>query len=232
MHTWPYEGAEKQTNTWYKNASEKDKKPVLQSPSLKTDTKNTLESWNSAGGDLRPALPGIETFKGSDSMWLTSYWQEDDKGHAEEEAPSHVEGNTNSNESNQEEVGLPAGNSESEDLTQSLLRPNNCRTYRRPNKCQQATGTGNGSGNLPHGTGGQELPKAGCGTGTADGKSGARGRTRDYTVLHPSCLSVCNVTIQDALDRSIEEFTAAPADLGEAGRLRKKTEMASAKPTR
>ncbi|XP_048863872.1 wings apart-like protein homolog [Brienomyrus brachyistius] len=232
VHTWSIEGAEKQTSTWYENASEKDKKPVLQTPSLKMDTKNSLESWNSAGGDLRPALPGIETFKGSDSMWLTSYWQEDDKGPTEEESPSHVEENTHSNESSQEEAGLPAGNSESEDLTQSPLRPNNCRTYRRPNKCQQAAGTGNGSGNLPHGRGGQELPKAGCGTGTADGKSGARGRTRDYTVLHPSCLSVCNVTIQDALDRSMEELTAAPADLGEAGRLRKKTEMASVKPTR
>uniref|UniRef100_A0A8C9TW24 Wings apart-like protein homolog n=1 Tax=Scleropages formosus TaxID=113540 RepID=A0A8C9TW24_SCLFO len=64
------------------------------------------------------------------------------------------------------------------------------------------------------------------------GASG-RGRTRDYTVLHPSSLSVCNVTIQDSMDRSMDEFTTAtPADLGEAGRLRKKTEAAPDKPAR
>ncbi|XP_053365682.1 wings apart-like protein homolog [Clarias gariepinus] len=52
-----------------------------------------------------------------------------------------------------------------------------------------------------------------------------RGRFRDYTLLHPSCVSVCNVTIQDSMDRSVEEcVSTAPADLGDAGMFRKKTE--------
>uniref|UniRef100_A0A8C8F3R8 Wings apart-like protein homolog n=1 Tax=Oncorhynchus tshawytscha TaxID=74940 RepID=A0A8C8F3R8_ONCTS len=60
------------------------------------------------------------------------------------------------------------------------------------------------------------------------------GRVRDYTVLHPSCLSVCNVTIQDSIERSMDELitSAPPADLGEAGRLRKKADIPPAKPTR
>ncbi|EHA98918.1 Wings apart-like protein-like protein [Heterocephalus glaber] len=69
---------------------------------------------------------------------------------------------------------------------------------------------------------------AGCGTSLR----GTVGRTRDYTVLHPSCLSVCNVTIQDTMERSMDEFTAStPADLGEAGRLRKKADIATSKTT-
>uniref|UniRef100_A0A7N8Y9J3 Wings apart-like protein homolog n=1 Tax=Mastacembelus armatus TaxID=205130 RepID=A0A7N8Y9J3_9TELE len=60
------------------------------------------------------------------------------------------------------------------------------------------------------------------------------GRVRDYTVLHPSCLSVCNVTIQDSMERSIDELVtpATPADLGEAGQMKKKSDAAPAKPTR
>jgi len=58
-----------------------------------------------------------------------------------------------------------------------------------------------------------------------------RGRVRDYTVLHPSCLSVCNVTIQDTNDRSVDELVppAAPADLGEAGLMKKKSDIPQAK---
>uniref|UniRef100_A0A8C8HVE8 Wings apart-like protein homolog n=1 Tax=Oncorhynchus tshawytscha TaxID=74940 RepID=A0A8C8HVE8_ONCTS len=66
-------------------------------------------------------------------------------------------------------------------------------------------------------------------------KPAGRGRTRDYTVLHPSCLSMFNVTIQD---RIMEEYTPASAvaapltDPGEAGRLKKKNEPAPAKAIR
>ncbi|XP_077351745.1 wings apart-like protein homolog [Festucalex cinctus] len=59
------------------------------------------------------------------------------------------------------------------------------------------------------------------------------GRVRDYTVLHPSCVSVCNVTIQDSIERSAEELVmpATPADLGDAGQMKKKSDV-QAKPTR
>uniref|UniRef100_A0A667ZBH7 Wings apart-like protein homolog n=1 Tax=Myripristis murdjan TaxID=586833 RepID=A0A667ZBH7_9TELE len=61
-----------------------------------------------------------------------------------------------------------------------------------------------------------------------------RGRVRDYTVLHPSCLSVCNVTIQDSMERSMDELVtpAAPSDLGEAGQMKKKSDVPPPKPTR
>uniref|UniRef100_A0A3B4AH79 Wings apart-like protein homolog n=1 Tax=Periophthalmus magnuspinnatus TaxID=409849 RepID=A0A3B4AH79_9GOBI len=56
------------------------------------------------------------------------------------------------------------------------------------------------------------------------GKGG--GRVRDYTVLHPSCVSICNVTIQDSIERNVDELVAPapPADLGEAGQMKKKTD--------
>nr|XP_015800251.2 wings apart-like protein homolog [Nothobranchius furzeri] len=60
------------------------------------------------------------------------------------------------------------------------------------------------------------------------------GRVRDYTVLHPSCVSVCNVTIQDSIERSVDELVppATPADLGEAGLMKKKSDAQPPKSTR
>lgn len=52
------------------------------------------------------------------------------------------------------------------------------------------------------------------------------GRVRDYTVLHPSCVSVCNVTMQDSIERSNDELVApsTPADRAEAGQMKKKSD--------
>ncbi|XP_070608157.1 wings apart-like protein homolog isoform X2 [Erythrolamprus reginae] len=124
-----------------------------------------------------------------------------------------------------------------EELMQSVLRPSNCRTYCRASKTK-LQGMSNFD-KLLDGTL-QPLAKA----NSADGVNPVRkvalssgtsfkgtGRTRDYTVLHPSCLSVCNVTIQDTMDRMDEFAAAAPTDLGEAGRLRKKADIATAKTT-
>ncbi|OBS72420.1 hypothetical protein A6R68_13009 [Neotoma lepida] len=68
---------------------------------------------------------------------------------------------------------------------------------------------------------------------------GLRQRPRDRKTLRcePSFpflvrTVVCNVTIQDTMERSMDEFTAStPADLGEAGRLRKKADIATSKTT-
>ncbi|XP_053164729.1 wings apart-like protein homolog isoform X2 [Hemicordylus capensis] len=129
----------------------------------------------------------------------------------------------------------------SEELIQTVLRPSNCRTYCRSNKTK-SQGTINFD-KLLDGTL-QPLAKANNDSNTdglnpvrkvalSSGTSfrGTVGRTRDYTVLHPSCLSVCNVTIQDTMDRIDEFATAAPTDLGEAGRLRKKADMVTTKTT-
>ncbi|NXS97098.1 WAPL protein, partial [Jacana jacana] len=129
----------------------------------------------------------------------------------------------------------------SEELVQTIPRPSNCRTYCRSNKAKPQ-GTTNFD-KLLDGTA-QSLSKANNESNN-DGLNPARkvslssgtsfrgtvGRTRDYTVLHPSCLSVCNVTIQDTMERIDEFTTATPADLGEAGRLRKKADIATTKTT-
>ncbi|KAF1563261.1 UNVERIFIED_CONTAM: hypothetical protein FQV15_0008903, partial [Eudyptes pachyrhynchus] len=129
----------------------------------------------------------------------------------------------------------------SEELVQTIPRPSNCRTYCRSNKAKQQGATN--FDKLMDGTS-QSLSKANNESNN-DGLNPARkvsvssgtsfrgtvGRTRDYTVLHPSCLSVCNVTIQDTMERIDEFTTAAPTDLGEAGRLRKKADIATTKTT-
>ncbi|NWI10590.1 WAPL protein, partial [Crypturellus soui] len=128
-----------------------------------------------------------------------------------------------------------------EELVQTIPRPSNCRTYCRSNKAK-LQGTTNFD-KLMDGTS-QSLSKANS-ESSNDGLNPARkvslssgtsfrgtvGRTRDYTVLHPSCLSVCNVTIQDTMERIDEFTTAAPTDLGEAGRLRRKADIATTKTT-
>uniref|UniRef100_A0A8C3K6L2 Wings apart-like protein homolog n=1 Tax=Calidris pygmaea TaxID=425635 RepID=A0A8C3K6L2_9CHAR len=129
----------------------------------------------------------------------------------------------------------------SEELVQTIPRPSNCRTYCRSNKAKSQGATN--FDKLMDGTS-QSLSKANNESNN-DGLNPARkvslssgtsfrgtvGRTRDYTVLHPSCLSVCNVTIQDTMERIDEFTTAAPTDLGEAGRLRKKADIATTKTT-
>ncbi|KAM9379934.1 wings apart-like protein homolog isoform 2-T2 [Phaethornis superciliosus] len=129
----------------------------------------------------------------------------------------------------------------SEELLQTIPRPSNCRTYCRSNKAkpQGATnfdklmdGTSQSlskANNESNNDGLNPARKASLSSGTSC--RGTVGRTRDYTVLHPSCLSVCNVTIQDTMERIDEFTTAAPTDLGEAGRLRKKADIATSKTT-
>uniref|UniRef100_I3IWJ4 Wings apart-like protein homolog n=1 Tax=Oreochromis niloticus TaxID=8128 RepID=I3IWJ4_ORENI len=98
------------------------------------------------------------------------------------------------------------------------LRASNCKKYQRPGRALSA----------------------GASSTAASAKTAAKpagrggGRVRDYTVLHPSCLSVCNVTIQDSMERSIDELVslAPPADLGEAGQMKKKSDAPPPKPTR
>lgn len=70
-------------------------------------------------------------------------------------------------------------------------------------------------------------------SGSSEVKPAGRGRVRDYTVLHPSCVSVCNVTIQDSIERSVDDLvTPVQADIGEAGSFRRKTDAQTTKPTR
>uniref|UniRef100_A0A4W6ETS5 Wings apart-like protein homolog n=1 Tax=Lates calcarifer TaxID=8187 RepID=A0A4W6ETS5_LATCA len=122
------------------------------------------------------------------------------------------------------------------------LRASNCKKYQRPSRPNK---TSSESGEKPTGTASaQDKPNsvlsAGASSTAASTKTAAKptgrggGRVRDYTVLHPSCLSVCNVTIQDSMERSTDDLItpAAPADLGEAGQMKKKSDAPPPKPSR
>ncbi|GAA6231622.1 wings apart-like protein homolog [Lates japonicus] len=122
------------------------------------------------------------------------------------------------------------------------LRASNCKKYQRPSRPNK---TSSESGEKPTETASaQDKPNsvlsAGASSTAASTKTAAKpagrggGRVRDYTVLHPSCLSVCNVTIQDSMERNTDDLVtpAAPADLGEAGQMKKKSDAPPPKPSR
>uniref|UniRef100_A0A8C8A2E5 Wings apart-like protein homolog n=1 Tax=Oryzias sinensis TaxID=183150 RepID=A0A8C8A2E5_9TELE len=123
------------------------------------------------------------------------------------------------------------------------LRASNCKKYQRPGRACKTLSehAENNSHQSTDAASAQDkassaLPASSSGA-AASAKTAAKpagrggGRVRDYTVLHPSCLSVCNVTIQDSIERGIDELAtpAAPADLGEAGQMKKKSDPQPAK---
>uniref|UniRef100_A0A7N6A5L5 Wings apart-like protein homolog n=1 Tax=Anabas testudineus TaxID=64144 RepID=A0A7N6A5L5_ANATE len=122
------------------------------------------------------------------------------------------------------------------------LRASNCKKYQRPSRsnkssCEPAENNSNkptetASANSVHSASASSTAASAKAAAKPAGRGG--GRVRDFTVLHPSCLSVCNVTIQDSIERSIDELVtpATPADLGEAGQMKKKTDAPPPKPTR
>ncbi|XP_063289676.1 wings apart-like protein homolog isoform X1 [Pelobates fuscus] len=154
----------------------------------------------------------------------------DENSHSE--SKNEHDGGTNNDQSETGEEQL------SEEAVQGSIKLGNCRTYCRSNKAKHSQGSSNfdklldDSSHLSYKSNNtSETEKSShVSRGFSSGTTRAPGRTRDYTVLHPSCLSVCNVTIQDSMDRSIDEFATTPTtDIGEAGRLRKKADMATAK---
>lgn len=121
------------------------------------------------------------------------------------------------------------------------LRASNCKKYQRPNRPNKTSSEPAENSNKPTDTASaNSVPSASASSTAASAKGAAKpagrggGRVRDYTVLHPSCLSVCNVTIQDSVERSIDELVtpATPADLGDAGQMKKKSDTPPPKPTR
>lgn len=229
--------------SWYQNASESDKKPLAQTTTLKTgsEAESTYDSWDAIMG-LRPPSPSQEPRNPAPTLSWASVGipvGSFDAGQTQREKPRSPPRLQSPSES--EDLG---GDSdflvETSDYSQtssasSLIRNSNCRTYRRPNK--QGSGKASDSSGSA-GTGfGTDLPRATSdGSNKTTGGGRGRGRTRDYTVLHPSSMSMCNVTIQD---RGVEDFSsdAAPSsgsssansgtttELGEAGWQRKKTEQ-------
>lgn len=107
-----------------------------------------------------------------------------------------------------------------------LIKPARDRVYRRASKKGEQENLHNSQLSAENSSIKPVFSTISSGVSTSGGSEmKGRGRVRDYTLLHPSCVSVCNVTIQDSMDRSVEEcVSTAPADLGDAGMFRKKTE--------
>ncbi|XP_050989545.1 wings apart-like protein homolog [Labeo rohita] len=186
-------------------------KPVSQISSLKTHSRNISELWDTFGEDSPPgAGEGSSTQAGNTSDGLKS----------SEQCPAEPE--------------PPVEPVDFEQLP--LLKPSSDRVYRRPrNKGTDSSGAGDMPVPVVSSTPASVLVKttaAGV-AGSSEVKPAGRGRVRDYTVLHPSCVSVCNVTIQDSIERTVDDFVSpVQADMGEAGTFRRKTDTQASKPTR
>ncbi|XP_043119030.1 wings apart-like protein homolog [Puntigrus tetrazona] len=186
-------------------------KPVSQISSLKTHSRNISVDWDPFGEDSPPgAGEGSSTQAGNSS----------DGFKGSEQCPAEPE--------------PPVEPVDFEQLP--LLKPSNDRVYRRPrNKGMDSSGFGDVPFPAVSSTPASALVKsttAGV-AGSSEVKPAGRGRVRDYTVLHPSCVSVCNVTIQDSMERSVDEYVSpVQADIGEAGTFRRKTDTQPAKPAR
>ncbi|XP_051578979.1 wings apart-like protein homolog isoform X2 [Myxocyprinus asiaticus] len=192
--------------------------PLSQPLSLKIHSRDFPDDWDSLGADSTP---------GDEEHSSTQAWNYSDGLKSSEQCPAEPE-----------PVVEPV------DFEQlPLLKPAIDRVYRRPNRNKAADSSAAGDvpspavGSTPP-VGSTPAPASVKSTstgvaGSSEVKPAGRGRVRDYTVLHPSCVSVCNVTIQDSIERSVDEFVSpAPADLGDAGIFRRKTDTQPVKPTR
>eukprot|EP00063_Salmo_salar_P035388 XP_014010223.1 PREDICTED: wings apart-like protein homolog isoform X2 [Salmo salar] len=234
------EGAEKSSQSLYRNKSDSNQKPIAQSSVTKTVPKDPYVEWSLIG-----------TQRSSTSSTSMDPLQEKDSA----EAPGFSRDSQSSSSQDGLSGGMKSAQQEApaepvvDNLPPSpfLLRPSNTRKYIRP-KPNKASDVPDASAacdvKLPVAA---SVPVAlkpnsvsaasgsgGANASTTTAKPAGRGRVRDYTVLHPSCLSVCNVTIQDSIERSMDELitSTSPTDLGEVGRLRKKADVPPAKPNR
>uniref|UniRef100_A0A7N8Y0A1 Wings apart-like protein homolog n=1 Tax=Mastacembelus armatus TaxID=205130 RepID=A0A7N8Y0A1_9TELE len=192
------------------NASESDRKPLAQTTTLKTGSKaeSTYDSWDAIVG-LRPPSPSPEPrnpapmFSWASAGVTAGSCDLGQTRHDKAPSPLQLQSPRES-----EDLG---GDSdflvETSDYSQtssssSLVRNSNCRTYRRPNK--QGSGKTTDSSSFAGTVFGADPKSTSDNSNKTTGGRGGRGRTRDYTVLHPSSMSMCNVTIQD---RTAEDTT-------------------------
>ncbi|XP_009999420.1 PREDICTED: wings apart-like protein homolog [Chaetura pelagica] len=240
------EDNEKNSHFIYENVEDSNKTnaETVDAAGCNFEAKDLTDSWDSHTGKTADSSSEVSQTKGplrthlyvwedeTEDTRTEEYVLDFDNEHLSEMKSKDEECDKEDNENPKEAI--------SEELLQTIPRPSNCRTYCRSNKAKPQGATN--FDKLMDGTS-QSISKANSEsndglnparkTSLSSGTSfrGTVGRTRDYTVLHPSCLSVCNVTIQDTMERIDEFTTATPADLGEAGRLRKKADIATTKTT-
>uniref|UniRef100_A0A3Q3K2F5 Wings apart-like protein homolog n=1 Tax=Monopterus albus TaxID=43700 RepID=A0A3Q3K2F5_MONAL len=214
--------------SWYQNASESDKKPLAQTITLKTGSKaeSTYDSWDAIMG-FRPPSPSQEPRNPAPTLsWASTGVTVGscDLGQTRhEKPPSSLQLQRLSDSKDlggDSDLLLEMSDYSHTSSSSSLVRNSNCRTYRRPNKLGSDKALDSST------VFGVDIPKSSTDSSNkAAGGGGGRGRARDYTVLHPSSMSMCNVTIQD---HGVEEFSSgSTAELGEAGWQRKKMEQQS-----
>ncbi|XP_076844117.1 wings apart-like protein homolog isoform X2 [Brachyhypopomus gauderio] len=217
-HHWSSDDSDRHSYSWYKNASESDRRPLAQTTTLKSEKsedKDSFDAWGAVVGlgglGVRSTSPLPASRDPPSSTWTSRGYGGGSSVRNKPPAETGLE------DVGQGDSDVPAEPSELEDHSQSLLRASNCRTYCRPYRGKQA-GLADASGSA---VGAAGFPK-----GCAESKAAGRGRTRDYTVLHPSSVSACNVTNQGSMERAADDYTPAapPPDPGDTARLKKKAE--------
>ncbi|XP_051925498.1 wings apart-like protein homolog [Hippocampus zosterae] len=206
---------------WYQNASESDRKPLAQTATLKTSTKaeSTYSSWDALMG-FRPPSPSQE-LRAPALSWTSAV--------AGDKLPSppRLQSPVESRDPDSVFGFETADYCRTTSSPSAHVRNSKCRTYRRPGKrsASKATDCGDTArGPLTPGSGGAGATEATRSSGT-----------RDYSVLHPSSASMCNVTNQAggvkftseaarASDKSAAGFSGADGQLA-ATRQRKRTEQ-------
>ncbi|XP_076599214.1 wings apart-like protein homolog [Chaetodon auriga] len=225
---------EKNNLPWFKSTSDSNQKPACVaslSNTVSSDAQNSSVSQRSMSSS-----PAIDTM-----LKLST----DAPGGSRDFQTSSSNDGLPSEEMKSAELEPPPEPVDNIPPSPFTLRASNCKKYQRPGRPNKMSSEPSENSNKPTETASaQDKPNsvlsASASSTAASVKPAAKpagrggGRVRDYTVLHPSCLSVCNVTIQDSIERSIDELVtpAAPADLGEAGQMKKKSDAPPPKPTR
>ncbi|XP_041032062.1 wings apart-like protein homolog [Carcharodon carcharias] len=244
------EGIEKNSFPKNRNAPENEKKPKTPSPMLSSFKTDGLppDSWDEImknSGSPSEALQRTEY-----QPWVGGLGRMPCVKNEVSDCKQGKQGGTSLNldkplevRGNQGTFGRVEHTSFKDEEIENDSQPlrSNCRTYCRSNKGKPG-GTGmtnfdkiiDGTGKSAHAdlTLGKESLKPDTKISSeTTGKTSTARTAKDTITLPSSYLSPCNVTLQDTTDRSMDEFTTGPADLGEAGRLRKKTEAAASKTT-
>ncbi|KAM4591444.1 wings apart-like protein homolog [Odontesthes bonariensis] len=229
----------KNNQPWNKNAPDGNQKPPCM-----TSLSNTVHSGNqnfSISQNPVSSSPYLDTL-------LNLSVDEPGVGGELQSASSYDGLSTEETKSEGQELSAETPREPVDNIPPSpfTLRSSNCKKYQRPSRLNKTLcETAENNDNKPTDTASaQDKPNsalsASASSTAASAKTAAKpagrggGRVRDYTVLHPSCLSVCNVTIQDSIERSVDELVtpATPADLGDTGQMKKKSDTQPSKPTR
>uniref|UniRef100_A0A673CIS8 WAPL cohesin release factor a n=1 Tax=Sphaeramia orbicularis TaxID=375764 RepID=A0A673CIS8_9TELE len=232
----------KNNQPWYKNTSNSNQKPTNVpsfSNTVRSDDQNSLGTQKS-----------IFSLSRTDGSLYSKQSSDAPGGSGDFQTASSYDGLPSEETTNTEleaPVDPPPEPVDNIPPSPFTLRASNCKKYQRPNrpnKMSSESAENNNDNKLPETASVQDksnsVLSASSSSTAAKASTAAKpagrggGRVRDYTVLHPSCLSVCNVTIQDSMERSMDELVtpATPADHGDAGQMKKKSDAPPPKHSR